>query len=107
MAVVHDGCVLLTTATPATSPVNSKGSNGAAERAGQSVEGMARSLRLDLLARNNVAAGSDLPITSGSVRHAALLLSHFKAGSADCRKKKNGIVPRNPTCLLCFLSPHQ
>ena len=40
MAVIHDACALLTAATPRTSPVNSKGSNGAAERAVQSVEGI-------------------------------------------------------------------
>ena len=70
-AVIHDACA------PRTSPVNSKGSNGAAERAVQSVEGMARTLRLDLLSRTNIAVGSDLPITSWMVRHAAWLLSHF------------------------------
>ena len=64
MAVIHDACALLTAATPRTSPVNSKGSNGAAERAVKSVEGMARRLRLDLLGRTNIAVGSDLPITS-------------------------------------------
>ena len=58
--------------------MNSKGSNGAAERAAQSVEGMARTLRLDLLSRS-----SDLPITSWMVRHAAWLMSHFQTGSAD------------------------
>ena len=83
MAVIHDACALLTAATPRTSPVNSKGSNGAAERAVQSVEGMARTLRLDLLSRTNIAVGSDLPITSWMVRHAAWLLSHFQTGSAD------------------------
>ena len=84
-------------ATPRTSLVNSKGSNGAAERAVQSVEGMARTLRLDLLARTNVAVGSDQPITSWMVRHAAWLLSHFQAGTANGKmayarhfeKKKN------------------
>ena len=49
MAVIHDACALLTAATPRTSLVNSKGSNGAAERAVQSVEGMARTLRLDFV----------------------------------------------------------
>ena len=83
MAVIHDACALLTAATPRTSPVNSKGSNGAAERAVQSVEGMARTLRLDLLSRTSIAVGSDLPITSWMVRHAAWLLSHFQTGSAD------------------------
>ena len=63
--------------------VNSKGSNGAAERAVQSVEGLARTLRLDLLCRTNVAVGTDLPITSWILRHAAWLLSHFQAGSGD------------------------
>ena len=60
-----------------------KGSNGAADRAVQSVEGMARSLHLDLLGRTNIAVGSDLTITSWVVRHAAWLLSHFQAGTAD------------------------
>ena len=83
MAVIHDACALLTAATPRTSPVNSKGSNGAAERAVQSVEVMARTLRLDLLSRTNIAVGSDLPITSWMVRDAAWLLSHFQTGSAD------------------------
>ena len=63
--------------------MNSKGSNGAAERAVQSVEAVARTLRLDLLSRTNIAVGSDLPITSRMVRHAAWLLSHFQIGSAD------------------------
>ena len=83
MAVIHDACALLTAATPRTSLVNSKGSNGAAERAIQSVEEMARTLRLDLLGRTNIAVGSDLPITSWMVRHTAWLLSHFQAGTAD------------------------
>ena len=83
MAVIHDACAMLTAATPRTSLVNSKGSNGSAERAVQSVEGMARTLRLDLLGRTNIAVGSDLPITSWMVRHAAWLLSHFQAGTAD------------------------
>ena len=83
MAVIHDARALLTAATPRTSPVNSKGSNGAAKRAVQTFEGMARTLRLDLLVRTNIAVGSDLPITSWTVRHAACLLSHFQTGSAD------------------------
>ena len=83
MAVIHDACALLTAAPPRTSPVNSKGSNGAAERAVQSVEVMARTLRLDLLSRTNIAVGSDLPITSWMVRHAAWLLGHFQTGSVD------------------------
>ena len=44
---------------------------------------MARTLRLDLLGRTNIAVGSDLPITSWMVRHAAWLLSLFQTGSAD------------------------
>ena len=83
MAVIHDACALLTSAAPRTSPVHSKGSNGAAERAVQSVEGVARTLRFDLLGRTNVAVGSDLTITSWIVRHAAWSLSHFQAGTAD------------------------
>ena len=83
MAVIHDACALLSATTPRTSPVNSKGSNGAAERAVQAVEGMARASRLDLLDRTKIAAGSNLPITSWMVRHAAWLLSHFQAGTAD------------------------
>ena len=83
VAVIHESCALLTSATPRTSPVNSNGSNGAAARAVQSVEGMAHTLRLDLLGRSNVAVGSDLPITSWMVRHATWLLSHFQAGTAD------------------------
>ena len=71
MAFIHDACALLTAATPRTSPVNSKGSNGAAERAVQAVEGMAPTLRLDLLDRTNIAVGSDLHIASWMVRHAA------------------------------------
>ena len=81
MAVIHDACAMLTVATPRTSPENSKGSNGAAERGVQSVEVMARTLRLDLPGRTNIAG--DLPITSWMVRHAAWLLSHFQTGSAD------------------------
>ena len=73
MAVIHDACAHLSATTPRTSPVNSKGSNGADERAVQAVEGMARTLRLDLLDRK-VAVGSYLPITSWMVRRAAWLL---------------------------------
>ena len=97
MTVIHDACVFLTAATPRTSPVNSKGSNGAAERAVQSVEGMARTLRLDLLGRTNVAVGSDLPITSWMVRHAAWLLSPFQAGVADGKT----------ACARQFEKPHE
>ena len=81
MAVIHDACAVLTAATPRTSLVNSKGSNGAAERAVQSVESMA--LRLELLSRTNIAVGSDLPITSWMVRHAAWLLGHLQTRSTD------------------------
>ena len=63
--------------------MNSQGSNGAAETAVQAVEGMARTLSLDLLDRTKVAVGINLPITSRIVRHAAWLLSHFQAGTAD------------------------
>ena len=53
-------------------------------RAVQSVEGMARTLRLDLLGRTNIAVGGDLPITSWMVRHAASLwLARFDA----CRRQ--------------------
>ena len=83
MAIIHDACASLTAASPRTSPVNSKGSNGAAERAVQSVEGMARTPRLVLLGTTNIAVGSDLRITSWMVRHAAWFLSHFQTGSAD------------------------
>ena len=75
MAVIHDACALLTAATPRTSPVNSKGSNGAAERAVQSVEGAARTLRLG---QETCCSGQ-----RRMVRHAAWLLSHFQAGTAD------------------------
>ena len=78
MAIIHDACAMLTAATPRTSFVNSKGSNGAAERAVQSVEEMAQTLRVDLLVSTNLAVGSDLPITSWMVRHAACLLSISK-----------------------------
>ena len=44
---------------------------------------MARTLRLDLLGRTNIAVGSDLPIASWLVRHAAWLLSPFQTGSTD------------------------
>ena len=83
MAVIQDACALLTAAIPRTLLVNSKGSNGAAKRTAQSVEVMARTLRLDFLSRTNIAVGSDLPITSWMVRHAAWLLSHLQTGSAD------------------------
>ena len=36
-------------------------------RAVQSIEGIARNLRIDLLSRAKVAVGSDLPITSWMV----------------------------------------
>ena len=84
-----------------------QGSNGAAERAVQSLEGMARTLRLDLLGRTNVAVGSDLPITSWMVRHAAWLLSHFQAGTADGktayarqfeRPYESPVLPFAPAC---------
>ena len=88
MAVIHDACALLTAATPRTSPVNSKGSSGAAERAVQSVEGMAPTLRLDLLGRTNIAGGSDLSITSWMVRHAAWLWIHFQTGMKKKKKEK-------------------
>ena len=63
MAVTHDACAPLRAATPRTSLVNSNGSNGAA--------------------RTNIAVESDLPITSWMVRHAAWVLSHFQAGTAN------------------------
>ena len=49
----------------------------------QTVEVRGRTLRFDLLAQTNVAVGSDLKIISKMVRHAAWLLTHFQAGSAD------------------------
>ena len=101
MAVIHDACALLSATTPQTSPVNSKGSNGAAERAAQAVEGMARASRLDLLDRTKVAVGSNLPITSWMARHAAWLLSHFQAGTAD-GKTAYARQFENPTSHLCY-----
>ena len=62
-------------ATPRTSFVNSKDSNGAAGRAVQAVEGLARTLRLDLLHRPNIAVGRDVSITSWMVTHAAWPIS--------------------------------
>ena len=54
---------------------------------------MARTLLLDLLSRTNIAVGSDLPITSWMVRHAALLLSHFQTRQFE-----------RPYDHLCYLS---
>ena len=71
MAVIHDTCALLTAVTPRTSP-DSKGSNGAAERAVQSVEGMARTLRLDLLGRTNICSGSADHILDGETHGMAV-----------------------------------
>ena len=51
--------------------------------------GMARTLRLDLLSRTNIAMGGDLPITSWMVRHAGLL-SHFQTGYHVCFLLLNG-----------------
>ena len=63
MAVIHDACALLTAATPRTSLVKSKGSNGAAEREQYTpLRGWLATLRLDLLGRTHIAVGSDLPI---------------------------------------------
>ena len=42
VALIHDTCALMTSATSRISLVNGECSNGAAERAVQSVEGMAR-----------------------------------------------------------------
>ena len=67
--MVHDACAL-TSVTPRTSPVNSKGPNGAAERAVQSVKYVAQALRLDVLHRASLAVNSELPITSWMERHA-------------------------------------
>ena len=67
--MVNEACTL-TSVTPRTSPVNSKGPNGVAERAVQSVEYVAQALRLDVLHRASIAVSSDLPITSWMVRHA-------------------------------------
>ena len=70
-------------ATPRTSLVNCKRLKWSRDWAVQSVEGMARTLRLDLLARTNVAVGSDLLLTSWMVMYAAWFLSHFQAGRTD------------------------
>ena len=53
---------------------------------------MARTLRLDLLSRTNIAVGSDLPITSWMVRHAALLLSHFQTRQFE-RPYESPVLP--------------
>ena len=82
MAVVHDACALLDIHI-STSLNCSEQRHQWSRGAVQSVEGMARSLRLDLLARTIVAVGSDLPITPWMVRHAAWLWSQFHAGRAD------------------------
>ena len=103
LAVIQDTRALLTAATPRTSHVNSTGSNGAGERAVQSVEGMARTLRLDLLGRTKIAVGSDLPITSW-MRHAAWLLSHLHADTADGKTAyaRQFEKPLRVTCpILC------
>ena len=102
MAVIHDACAMLTAATPRTSLVNSKCLHGAAQRAVQSVEGMARTLRLDLLGRTNIRVGSDLPTTSWMVRHAAWLLSHFQAGTADGKTAYARQFEKNTSHLCTF-----
>ena len=68
----------------------------------QSVEGMARTVRLGLLARTIVAMGNDLPDTSWTLRHAAWLLSHFQAGTADGKTAKARQFEKNPTTHLCY-----
>ena len=83
MAVIHDAYAFLTAATPRTS----KGSNGAAERAVQAVEGMARTLSLDLPDRTKVAVGSDVPITSW-VRHASMVVESLPSWY---RRWKDGV----------------
>ena len=82
MAVIHDACALLTAGNTMNLTCEQQGFEWSS-RAVQSVEGMVHTLRLDLLGRTNIAVGIDLPITSWMVRHAAWLLSHFQAGTAD------------------------
>ena len=62
-----------------------------------------RTVRLDLLGRTNVGVGSDLPIRSWMVRHAAWLLCHIHAGTAD-GKTACMTVRKTPrvTCATSF-----
>ena len=73
MVVIHDACAMLTAATPRTSFVNSQGSNGTTEKAIQSGEEMARTLRLALLSKRNIAVGRELPITSWRVKRCRVI----------------------------------
>ena len=52
-------------------------------RAVQSVEGMARTLRLDLLGRTNIAVAVVCRSHRWMVRHAAMVAESFQTGSAD------------------------
>ena len=86
-AVVREACGLITggSAIARESPRNSKGSNGAAERAIQTIQGYARTLRLDLAKRTGVEVGAEHPITQWLIRHAGWCWSHFHRASEDGR----------------------
>ena len=59
-------------------PVNSKGSNGAAEREQYNpLRGWLALCVFDLLSRTNIAVGSDLPITSWMVRQRGMVVESF------------------------------
>ena len=83
MAVVRAACALVAGATPRSSPVNSKGSNGRAERALQAVQGLLRTLGAHLERKAGVTLSSDMDLTTWAARHAAWLISRFAPQTAD------------------------
>ena len=105
MAAIRDACALLAAATPRTSLVNSEGSHKAAERAVQSVEEIAGTLRLDFLVTTNIDCSGQRSadhILDGETR--GMVFESFP--SLD-RRWKEGVrttVRKNPTSHLCYFS---
>lgn len=78
MSVVRAACDLVPGASPREALVNCKDSNGIAERALQTMQGMSRTLRLA-----GVAVSSSHAVTPWLVRHAGWLQSHFGRSKKD------------------------
>ena len=85
MSVVRAACARVPGATPRNTQENDTGANGRAERAHQTLQGLARTLRDDLGVRTGVQVSSGQDIAHWLVRHAGWLWSHFARTGADKR----------------------
>ena len=83
--VAHEVCTRIHGATPRTTPVASKGSNGQVERLHQHIQGMFRTMRSSVLRQYKVPIDILHVINPWMARHAAWIRDRFSVDSRDNR----------------------